>query len=168
MTGASDRELLAAFLHDSVARCPVCNYVLRGCTSDRCPECGSALRLNVVSDKPRVSMWWLASVYGAALAAIISVFVLIALFEPLIVAMHNPGLSSSVQAGFAPRTELPNWGAIRIALACAALTGMLLAWLLCVRARFSGWPVWRRALIGVLCWLSPAAVIAIMAWWTGA
>ncbi len=166
MTANPTRELLTAFLRDSSARCPACGYALRGASSDRCPECGSSLSLSVVSAKPRASMWWLASTFGAALAVLISLCLLVAMLDTVTATLVNPWLAQNVRAGMASRLELPNWRAIILLLACALLSGLLLAWLIHSRRTFATWPMWTRVIVGVACWLSPALVLGVIAWWT--
>jgi hypothetical protein len=53
----NDDRLLAAYLTDRDARCPICLYNLRGLTSPRCPECGHALRLTVGAVDPTSLAW---------------------------------------------------------------------------------------------------------------
>jgi hypothetical protein len=42
-----ETRLLAGFLSTRDVKCPLCGYNLRGLTSERCPECGEVLRLQV-------------------------------------------------------------------------------------------------------------------------
>ncbi len=46
-TSLSDTALLREFLDRNDADCPLCQYNLRGLTTDRCPECGRSIELTV-------------------------------------------------------------------------------------------------------------------------
>ncbi|MEM6334836.1 MAG: hypothetical protein AAF823_16005 [Planctomycetota bacterium] len=61
-----DRERLFDHLAQHEAACPVCGYRLHQLQSDRCPECGTHLRLTVGSDEPRLNAWLLIVVSGTA------------------------------------------------------------------------------------------------------
>ncbi|MAY75420.1 MAG: hypothetical protein CMJ31_12050 [Phycisphaerae bacterium] len=50
-------ELLANFLRDHDAVCPVCRYNVRGLTDPVCPECGVPLSLTVGTSEPRLGLW---------------------------------------------------------------------------------------------------------------
>lgn len=62
-----DAAALIGLVSDRDAPCPVCDYNLRGIVEPRCPECGSALRLEIGSENLRLGPW-LAAMLGPALA----------------------------------------------------------------------------------------------------
>ncbi len=60
-----DREVLANFLLDRDACCPVCGYNLRALATDRCPECGRHLVLAVGTTEPKLGAF-IAGLVGLA------------------------------------------------------------------------------------------------------
>jgi hypothetical protein len=62
-------EVELAFLREYLSArsiaCPMCTYELRGLTSDRCPECGERLVLQVGAAEPRLGSW-VAGLIGIA------------------------------------------------------------------------------------------------------
>ncbi len=52
-TDPTDQEILVAFLKSHHEKCSFCNYDLHQLQSDRCPECGRQLKLqlNIVNDQ---------------------------------------------------------------------------------------------------------------------
>lgn len=68
-TGPSDQNeegdaaLLRAFLGRHDAPCPMCGYSLKGLASSACPECGSAIVLQVKPAEPRMG-WWTTGLIG--------------------------------------------------------------------------------------------------------
>ena len=160
-------DLLASFLADSDARCPSCRYALRGCISDKCPECGCELALAIASaGGARTSTWWFASIGGCALAALLSILLLLALLDNVGNVLRNPWLSVNVRSGFAAASELPLWNRIFIVLGINAVVVLMAAWLIAHRRAFALWSRQRRTWVGLLCWLSPAIVLAFIAWLT--
>jgi len=63
---AAESELLREFLRDRDMPCPVCNYNLRNCQADHCPECGAELDLRVGSIDLKLR-WWLSALLAFAL-----------------------------------------------------------------------------------------------------
>ena len=53
----SDRRRLIEHLSANPERCPLCNYNLYGLTSDRCPECGKHLKLQVGLTEAFLKAW---------------------------------------------------------------------------------------------------------------
>jgi hypothetical protein len=51
---ATDTEFLRSYLAERDIPCPVCGYNLRNLHSDRCPECGRGLMLQVGTTEPRM------------------------------------------------------------------------------------------------------------------
>ncbi len=54
---ASDEVALVDYLRGRDVACPLCNYNVRGLTSNRCPECGRELELTVGLVEPRIGAW---------------------------------------------------------------------------------------------------------------
>ena len=61
-----DAELLRAYLGGRTIGCPRCDYNLRGISTDRCPECGCVLELQLASAGVPLG-WWLAGLLSVAL-----------------------------------------------------------------------------------------------------
>ena len=74
----SSEAALVDYLRDRDATCPLCQYNLRGLTSNRCPECGQALQLTIGLVEPRVGAW-VTAVVSMAGAASLGVLALVAL-----------------------------------------------------------------------------------------
>jgi len=55
-------EQVVAFLADQDARCPVCDYGLRGVPSPVCPECACPLSLEIASRNQTLGPWLFAIV----------------------------------------------------------------------------------------------------------
>lgn len=160
------RQLLTGFLANSDARCPACRYALRGCTSDKCPECGCELALVIAKAGRATSTWWFASIAGCGVSALISLLLLVSLLDNVAGVLRNPWLSQNVRSGFTSVSELPQWNRIFIVLAINALIGLLMAWVIARRRAFGEWSRPRRTWIGMACWLSPAIVLGFIAWLT--
>jgi hypothetical protein len=160
--------LLTAFLASSDARCPSCRYALRGCTSDKCPECGTPLELQVAS-RGGVSAWWVAGIVGLSMSLAMVFLGLLGMSTVLLNVLHNPGIRAQVRAGFASPNELPSWTPI-VALAVLLLVLTLaISWLAARRERFNRLPLSRRAMIGLSAAASPLIVlgaIALIARWS--
>lgn len=58
----SDERAVVEFLAVNDARCPACQYDMRGATSSVCPECGHGLRLQLAEDTMSRRVWWAAVV----------------------------------------------------------------------------------------------------------
>ena len=160
-------SVVTAFLANSNARCPACRYALRGCTSDKCPECGCELALEIASTGgARTSTWWFASIGGCALAALLSIILLVSLLDGVVRVLRNPWLAQNVRSGFMPATELPHWARIFTVVAINAMVILLAAWVIAHRRAFEQWSPQRRTWIGLVCWLSPAIVLGLVAWLT--
>ncbi len=50
-------EHLLAFVREHEARCPLCDYNLRGLSRPTCPECGQELKLDVRLAEPYLAAW---------------------------------------------------------------------------------------------------------------
>jgi hypothetical protein len=153
----SSRDLLKAFLAASDARCPSCRYALRGCTSDKCPECGLGLSLQVAT---RVSggAWWMTAIIGLSISAALSLLLLGGLAAAIFAELRNPGLRASVQAGFAPRSELVSYGALTTAGAILSLVIISLGWVGSMRQRYIRMSARKQVAIGMLAAASPLIV----------
>ena len=75
-------EHLLAFVREHEARCPLCDYNLRGLSRPRCPECGQELKLDVRLAEPFLAAW-VTLVVALSLAAGPGVFL------ALIIAMEG-------------------------------------------------------------------------------
>lgn len=53
----TDQPLLASYLSNHDAPCPLCGYNLRNLQTNRCPECGRFLRLTVGLTEPALGKW---------------------------------------------------------------------------------------------------------------
>src|SRR5678816_291678 len=100
-TEIANKPVAADFFRSSDARCPSCGYSLRGNESDRCPECGAAVAVGLIVTK-RLSTWWLAGVFGAAISSAMSIFLLWPGFELIAAILYNPMMMAQVRSGFAP------------------------------------------------------------------
>lgn len=156
----SDPTLLAAFLADSDARCPACGYALRGGTSDKCPECGSRLMLEIASTNG--SAWWLAGILGLSASAVLTFLGVLGLSQMILNELQRPGIRSQVRAGFAPQSELPSWTPIILLAALLLLITLALARLATRRLPFMHWSWRRRMLIGLLAAASPLITLAVI------
>lgn len=159
---SSNREILATFLAASDARCPACRYALRGCTSDRCPECGRELALRIVTGGAAHSMWWIAAIYGVGVAAFLSLVMLAHLLKRVIAVLENPNMPAMVRAGFTPQGDLPHWPSIFIIIALNGVAGIILACLIRRREAFARLNAFQQAALGGLCWLTPAIMLGVL------
>lgn len=158
---------LTAFLANSDARCPSCRYALRGCTSDKCPECGCELALAIAAaNNPAAPVWWYAAVYGCGVAVFLSLALLAQMLGKVVRVLEDPNLPTMVRSGFAPMGDLPRWSAIFVVVLLCLLTGLLLAWMIRQRRNFERWSAAKQVVVGALCWMSPAIVLGFIAWLT--
>lgn len=155
-------ELLTKYLADSEVRCPACRYSLRGCTSDRCPECGRELALRIVADGASRSTWWIAAIYGVDVAALLSILILASLMDRVISVLKDPNIPAMVTAGFAPQSDLPQWSSIFIVIAINGVVGLILALLIRKRDAFARLNAYQQAALGAACWLTPAIMLGIL------
>ncbi|MFG0330812.1 MAG: hypothetical protein ACF8PN_13060 [Phycisphaerales bacterium] len=118
------REAITVVLADSDATCDLCGYSLRGVSSERCPECGGRIRLEVITDDVR-PWWWTCSV----LATGASVAMAGGLLSPIIMqtgsVLADPRIPQLVAAGLQPQAILPHWIVLvrlgTLLIACLAL-----------------------------------------------
>ncbi len=94
MTDAPGRDdeapRLAALLEHRDAPCPICGYNLRGLRGEACTECGSALRVGVVSDDDRAGPW-LAAIVACAMAIGFDLVTLLLMMIPVVVSVFTGG-----------------------------------------------------------------------------
>lgn len=154
--------MIAAFLADSNARCPACTYALRGCTSDKCPECGCALTLAIASLRT-MSGWWLAGVLGLSLSVASVFLTLLGLGVFIINHLQRPGLQVQVRSGMASSSELPRWPMIVALTVLLLLLTLALARLGSRRHAFLRMPNPQRAVLGLLAAASPLLTLAAIA-----
>lgn len=99
MTGRTarvpDESVLARYLEDEHAPCPVCEYDLFKTSGINCPECGSPIQLGVVSPHARAGAW-LMGVIAFALALGFDGVVLLLMLVPMI-AQGVPAFSAAPQ-----------------------------------------------------------------------
>lgn len=155
-------ELLVSFLAHSDARCPSCRYALRGCTSDKCPECGRELTLQIVASQGVRSAWWIAAVYGVSIASILSLIMLALLLRRVVAVLEDPNIPAMVRAGYASQGDLPQWPSIFTVFALNAIAGIILALLIRRREAFVRLSAYQQAALGMLCLLTPAIMLGIL------
>lgn len=63
VNAASDHDLLCGWLAERDEVCPACGYQLRGLVTERCVECGHALRLTVRAPRMTLVPWALTMVW---------------------------------------------------------------------------------------------------------
>lgn len=156
------RDALAAFLAQSDARCPSCRYALRGCTSDKCPECGASLTLEVGVGRDS-SGWWLAGLIGLNISIATLLLLIIGLGTSVVTELQNPGLRPSVRAGFASSSELARWAIITPLAVLLVAQVVVMAGLASRRASFTRMPNPKRAWLGLLAAASPLMTLGIVA-----
>lgn len=74
----TDDDHLRQFLAERDSPCPRCAYSLRGLTTDRCPECDAALRLQVGLVEPRLAAFITGLVFvasGLGFCLLLSIYV---------------------------------------------------------------------------------------------
>lgn len=138
----SDEAFLRQYLAERSVACPMCAYELRGLTSDRCPECGERLVLQVGAAEPKMAAW-VAGLIGLAGGAGFNVV------------LFGWGLLATLVSGFGP--EL---GELIVIFAFAAVGAVaLLAWVRLGR-RIRRLPRTGRSLVVLGAWgLSLALVV---------
>lgn len=156
------RSLLTTFLAGSDARCPSCGYALRGCTSDKCPECGASLTLEIGIGRD-TSGWWLAGLIGLNVSIAMLFLLVIGLGASVVTELQNPGLRPSVRAGFASSSELARWSVIVPLTMLLVAQVMAMAALAARRASFTRMANPRRAWLGFLAGASPLVTLGIVA-----
>jgi hypothetical protein len=74
---------LPDFLAHNDAACPHCDYQLRGVAEPRCPECGTELRLGVITP-PRPLLYWSLAVTAIAMGLGFDAVTVVLMFIPII------------------------------------------------------------------------------------
>lgn len=163
MSGAevNVKGVLADFLQSTDTRCPSCAYSLRGCTSDRCPECGAALSLRLAAQRNGVG-WWLAGVLGSAVSLGMTVVFLFPSMQMVSAMFANPYLQSQVRAGVSPMSILPHWKGIWPLALLTAATCLFFGWMISQRGAFARRGAWMNAIIGMLGACSPLILLLIV------
>ena len=139
--------LLERYLADRDIVCPGCAYNLRGLTSDRCPECGDQLELQLRLVEPRQGPLIAGLVglsAGAGLGGLLLIYGLIVTFV------------MSQRAGGLRRFFVIN--AIGFAVHLIALLLWIRYWHPIRRG-----PTWRRRLLVLVCWALPLIFVAVFA-----
>jgi hypothetical protein len=154
--------LLTVFLANSDARCLVCHYALRGCASDKCPECGCELALEIASPRT-MSGWWLAGVMGLSFSAAMAFCMMFGMGGWIAYSMQHPGLRGQARAGFASSAELPRWMAILALTALLVVITLALASLASRRRQFLRMENPRRACLGLFAAIYPLLTLAVIA-----
>ena len=152
-------DALIKYLSGSRDRCLSCDYPLKGLTSDRCPECGTTLRLQLVSPSGTQSPWWWMATLGSTLSALLAVRLLLSLYSKVEQVAGNPSLKAMVNAGMASSRELADWKMVFFAAAGCLVCAAMLAWLIGRRHYFGTWERWQRVTWGVVGFLSPLLLI---------
>ena len=163
MSDKAEADPLIDYLHRSDLECPVCRYALRGLATDRCPECGTRVRLQLVVAERPGSTWWLGSVICLALAAFLPLVMAYRLTGKVVSLLENPQLPQLVQAGFVPSSDLPNWSAISATGVLLVVMITLFAWAVFSRREFAKWSPFKRVATGILCALSPLGILGLLA-----
>lgn len=152
-------DALIKYLSRSQDRCLSCDYSLKGLTSDRCPECGTALRLQLVPTSGTQSPWWWMATLGSTLSALLAVRLLLSLYSKVEQVAGNPSIKAMVDAGLASSQDLADWRILFFAAACCLVCTAMLAWLIARRRYFGTWERWQRVTWGVVGFLSPLLLI---------
>jgi predicted RNA-binding Zn-ribbon protein involved in translation (DUF1610 family) len=155
-------ELLTSFLADSDARCPACRYALRGCTSDRCPECGTQLMLRIGSGRES-SAWWLAGLIGLNISIAVILLCLIGLGTGVVTELQHPGLRAQVRSGFASSGDLPRWTPIMLLTIMLVALTLIMSYLATRHDAFARTSNRQRAVLGLLAAASPLITLGLIA-----
>jgi hypothetical protein len=159
MSESKSAGLVVEFLRERDIACPTCLYNLRETAGDRCPECGTAIRLEVAGSTSG-AFWWLASVIGCAIGGLILVLALVHLIGDVVRA--DPRQLALVRQGVLSSSELPRWSTAAYVVALVTATSIAFAWLLTSRRRFGRLPRIPRAIFGVLCSALPLIVLGLL------
>ncbi len=143
---AEDLALLNTFLSERDCPCPFCDYNLRDLQTDRCPECGEQLRLNVQAVDPKIG-WPLAGLIGLSAGAGFSLLMTVY----FLVYFAKRGLPSGGMI-------FDFWTIVILPLVIQA--AMLVAWLKSWRALRRATKA-RRVTWAMLAWLVPAVNIVL-------
>lgn len=155
------RHVLADFLSERDTRCPSCSYSLRGCQSDRCPECGATLSLRLASERLGAG-WWMGGVLGSAVSLGMTVVFLFPSIQMVSAMFANPYLQSQVRAGVSPMSILPHWKGMWPLAVLTAATCLLFGWMISQRGAFARRGAWVNATLGVLGACSPLILLLIV------
>jgi hypothetical protein len=153
--------LVTEFLRDRDVACPTCLYNLRGVEGDRCPECGSPLRLEVAGSISGAFLW-LSALLGTSVGTLIALVSLLAALRDVWRLLDDPQRALRVQAGVMSATELPRWPSVIALTAVLSLLSFALAWLLTSRRRFGRLAPFWRITLGVTAGLGPLIVIGLL------
>ena len=161
MSDSADRqdEALIKYLSSSEDRCLSCDYPLKGLTSDRCPECGTTLHLQLVPTSGTQSPWWWMATLGSTLSALLAVRLLLTIYTKVEQVAGNPNLKALMNAGVISSRELADWKMVFFATACCLVCTAMLAWLIARRRYFGTWERWQRVTWGTVGFLSPLLLI---------
>jgi len=153
--------MIVEFLRDADVACPTCQYNLRDTTVDRCPECGTVIRLEVAGSVAGAA-WWLAAAMGVATGLLMLLLTVIHQLGDVHRMLDDPQLPRMVSMGMASSSDLPEWSAIvAVAATMACATGVL-AWLVMSRRRFSRMGQRNRIICGLLGVSAPILVLGVL------
>jgi hypothetical protein len=139
----SDAQLMIDYLAASHEPCPLCGYILHGLQSDRCPECGSQLRLRVGLAEPRMAAYITTSVSWA-------------------VGFGATGLLNSIATAKAPSNWVREpWAVISLILMATSLTSLGATLIFTRRFRRMPWDIQRTvaALSAAMVTLALGAIV---------
>jgi len=158
---AESSALVVEFLRDHDVACPTCLYNLRQASSNRCPECGTPLHLEVTGSVSG-AFWWLASVIGCSVGLLVAGTALLHLLGDLHKLLDEPRLPQMVAAGMVSMSELPRWGALVWVTTLVSSLGIALAWLVTSRRTFGRMTRQTRIPLGLACGLMPVIVLGLL------
>ena len=142
-------NVVGAFAASTCARCPKCEYDLQGIGGECCPECGTALRVELVSNTGAGSAWWWMAMFGLILAEGLAVRLLFTVFTQVQNIVMNPIIKKLIDAGQGSSRALADWRTVVFSTCCCLIMAGALAWLLAMRRRFGALPTWQRVCWGV-------------------
>ena len=162
MSQSQGNEFLQSFLRDRDARCPACNYSLRNCASNQCPECGAALELGLIGPPGKGQLWWAMAMAGSFIAAGIASIMLIVVLEDLAGIVEDVSRVQLIAGGFAPQSLAPEGKPILLMTVMALATITAFIWLIAARRRFTAWSPRKQQAVGITAALSPFVLLGVI------
>lgn len=145
----SSSNIIAMYAASTGARCPKCEYDLQGIGGECCPECGTALHVELVTNTGAGSAWWWMAMLGLILAEGLAVRLLFTVFAQVQNIAVNPMIKTLIDAGQGSSRALADWRTVVFSTSCCLIMAGALAWLLATRRRFGALPTWQRVCWGV-------------------